>query len=73
MTKRYTVLTYDYELQEYTPQVGLTLPWQDVDMAQLLAVMDELGDMAYDPGLCCEGGDVHANSQDIIIHEEGVS
>jgi hypothetical protein len=45
--KRYNVLTYDPELETFTPQAGLTMPSQGVDIAGVRCVAKELRDMGY--------------------------
>ncbi len=44
---RYTVRTWDTDLQAYTPQVGLSLPWRGLTLWQLRRALQELRTMGY--------------------------
>lgn len=47
MTHTYSVRTWDEELQAYTPQAGLSLPWCGLTLWQLKAALRELRRMGY--------------------------
>lgn len=44
----YSVGTWDTDLQAYTPQIGLTVPSQNVNLATLREVLRQLRGMGYD-------------------------
>lgn len=50
--RRYSVGTWDVELQTYTPQVGLSITPINITWRQLLQVMRELRGMGYDCHRC---------------------
>lgn len=43
----YSIGTWDMDLQAYTPQVGLTVPCQNVPLATMRQVVRELRRMGY--------------------------
>lgn len=43
----YSVRTWDTDEQAYTPQVGMSLPWQGLTLWQLKVALRELRDMGY--------------------------
>jgi hypothetical protein len=43
----YSVRTWDMDLQEYTPQAGLSLPWDGLSLWQLKQALCELRSMGY--------------------------
>lgn len=47
MTHTYSIRTWDSELQAYTPQAGLSLPWHGLTLWQLRQAMRELRTMGY--------------------------
>jgi hypothetical protein len=47
----YSVRTWDVDLQEYTPQAGLSLPWDGLSLWQLKQALRELRLMAT----CAQG------------------
>ena len=44
---RYSVRTWDSDLQAFTPQTGMTIPSQDVTLWELKAALKELRRMGY--------------------------
>jgi hypothetical protein len=48
--KRYNVMTWDPDLHKWTPQIGLTVPSQNVTKTQARVVLAELRLMGYDCG-----------------------
>ena len=43
----YTVRTWDTDEQAYTPQIGLSLPWNGLTLGQLRQALHELRRMGY--------------------------
>lgn len=43
----YSVRTWDGDLERYTPQAGLSLPWRGLTIWQLRAALRELRGMGY--------------------------
>ena len=43
----YTILTYDWEISEYTPQEGLSVPCINVPLHTMRQVLKELRDCGY--------------------------
>ena len=43
----YSIRTWDMDLQAFTPQEGLSLPWEGLTLWQLKAALKELKDCGY--------------------------
>ena len=66
---RYQVRTWDIDLGEYTPQVGLGMPWQGLTLWQLKRALQRLRELGYschrfrDPS----GEDHSDNDPDVLV------
>lgn len=67
----YSIRTWDGDLQAYTPQAGLSLPWNGLSLWQLRQAMRELRAMGYschrfrDPD-----GDHDDNDHSVLIERD---
>jgi hypothetical protein len=69
MTPLYTIRTYDWELGEYTPQAGLTVPSANVPWRGLLAVLRELRSFGYSCDRPRERDGSHITSDSSVLVE----
>lgn len=65
----YTIRTWDMNEQAYTPQAGLSLPWQGLTLWQLRRALQELRGMGYRAQRFRDGDGSHDDNDWCVLVE----
>lgn len=69
-TPLYQVRTYDADLDEYTPQIGLDMPWQGLTLWQLKRALQRLRELGYSCHRFRDyGSDEHSDNDTSVLVE----
>lgn len=67
----YSVRTWDPEEQRYTPQAGLSLPWEGLTLWQVRRALKELRSMGYTAHRYrSASGDHHENDFYVLVERD---